>query len=286
VYYDSGVCDASLQVQCFQVDDHKHTFMATNVTKSATDKYDPGHYLLLPGSKTAKWAVIGVEDRKVLSRKLEKNWDLAWRLAFKPYELISPSLPFNSVPFLPPMRSLLDASSGADASLIGIGLNPASAHSMHQMHIHVARLPNPMRQLLRGRDGTFGTWTKVILPITNPDKSKIKVLPTGYVRYFSLSMTKAGPSMYRIFHQAFAFAGRSWMYLQAWGIMIIPDEASIDLSNPNAPPPWVLLGAFLQQQLGFVEPFQGYGPGKRVVRAREPALHELVLWKGKFLVSW
>lgn len=94
--------------------------MATSVAN------DPRHYLLLPGSKTADWPVIGIEDPQVLTKKLEKIWDLAWKVAYKPYSVLSGNI--GPMPGLPV----------ADWSCqIGIGLNPASARSMHQMHIHV-----------------------------------------------------------------------------------------------------------------------------------------------------
>lgn len=101
--------------RCFQTRDGAHTFMGTFDT-------DPGHYLLLPGSKTADWAVTGIEDPQVIyNRALEKIWNLAWRLAFTPYRELA-FVPYGSVADLP----VSDVSCN-----VGIALNPASARSQH-----------------------------------------------------------------------------------------------------------------------------------------------------------
>lgn len=194
--------------------------------------------------------MIGVEDRKVLSRKVEEIWDLAWGLAFKPYENLL-SKPFGSVADLPLSNKSCN---------IGMAINPASSRSQHQMHIHVSLVPTPLRNLLVGRDKNYGTWTKVRIPITRRDQVE---WPSAYARYFSLPSPKhgkkqAGPSMYRIFNQAFSMANRDWLYLQAWGIMIIPDEETIDLCKSDAPHPrgfYLLLAS--NNQLGSWNPYRG-----------------------------
>lgn len=48
---------------------------------------------------------------------------------------------------------------------IGIGLNPGSARSMHQMHIHVSRIPDPVRKTFQGRRKNFGKWTRTTIPV-------------------------------------------------------------------------------------------------------------------------
>lgn len=234
---------------CFVTKDGIHTLMGTALLPTP----DPYHYLLLPGSSQADWPVIGVEDPQVLTRRLERIWDLAWKLAFDPY---------SQLPFTPPF-SVPDLPVANYSCRVGIALNPASARSQHQMHIHIARVPTPLRQLLVGREENYGQWTKVRIPITRQNYSS---WPIAYVRYFSLgggdddnnsdgdtykkkgyykrynysydNMDGGGayggaasdrPSDYRIFNQAFNFARRSFLRLQAWGILIIPDEESIYL---------------------------------------------------------
>ena len=228
--------------RCFQTNDQAHTFMRTGAT-------DPGHYLLLPGSKTADWPVIGIEDRQVLSGKMEEIWDLAWRLAFKPYAELS-YVPAGSVADLPVSRTSCN---------IGLALNPASARSQHQLAINVARIPATVRRLFVGRRANYGTWTKVTIPITKQMPSE---WPLAYARYFSLPSGAPGPSMYGIFHQAFSFAHFDWLFLQAWGIMIIPDEASIDLGKPNCPmPQGFYLVLSTNNRIGSWNPFSaGGGP--------------------------
>ena len=140
-----------------------------------------------------------------VAARLEKIWDLIWHLAFKPYDKL-PGVAFGSVAHLPPSTSSCN---------VGIALKPASARPMHQIHIHVATDPKPLRQLLVGRDRNYGTWTKVVIPITNQTQAN---WPSAYARYFALPFThrgkkSVGPSMYRIFRQAFAFARRSWLYV-------------------------------------------------------------------------
>ena len=249
-YYYQGSSQTSLPCtqgqQCFKTKDHIHTLMGTAIVD------DPYHYLLLPGSSQADWPVIGIEDPQVLTPRLEHIWDLAWKLAFKPYSQLPFTAPF-SVPDLPVANH---------SCRIGIALNPASARSQHQMHIHIARIPTPLRQLFVGREENFGAWTKVRIPITRQTSAS----PIAYARYFSLSRhhndndndngdfdrqaaggaafgygnnndaaTAAGtfsgtrPSDYHIFRQAFHFARRSFLRLQAWGILIIPDEEPIYL---------------------------------------------------------
>lgn len=224
---------------CFYTRDKKYTLMATN------PNFDPGHFLLLPGSDKANWPVTGVEDRQVLKTKLEKIWDLAWRAAYKPYEQLT-SVPFRSVPDLPPSDTSCN---------IGIALNPASARSQHQMHIHIARVPSPVRQLLAGRATNYGTWKKVRIPITRKNEAD---WPLVYARYFTLPSSKAGPSKFDIFHKAFAFANADWLFLQAWGIMIIPDEEPINLLNEEAPlPRGFYLVLSTNNQYGSWNPFRG-----------------------------
>lgn len=252
---------------CFVTKDRIHTLMGTALLPIP----DPYHFLLLPGSSQADWPVIGIEDPQVLTRRLEKIWDLAWKLAFDPYSQLPFTLPF-SVPDLPVANY---------SCRVGIALNPASARSQHQMHIHIARVPTPLRQLLVGREENYGQWTKVRIPVTKQNYSS---WPIAYARYFSLEdgdddhggdymykkrgyrhrynyshdnnmdngeaaglgskyggATNDHPSGYRIFNQAFNFARRSFLRLQAWGILIIPDEESIYLrvsmcivDGPNA----------------------------------------------------
>lgn len=239
---------------CFVTKDRIHTLMGTALLPTP----DPYHYLLLPGSSQADWPVIGIEDPQVLTRRLEKIWDLAWKLAFDPYSQLPFTTPF-SVPDLPVANY---------SCRVGIALNPASARSQHQMHIHIARVPTPLRQLLVGREENYGHWTKVRIPVTKQNYSS---WPIAYARYFSLEggddddgddytykkgyrhrynyshddkmdngvaaglgskyggATSDRPSGYRIFNQAFNFARRSFLRLQAWGILIIPDEESIYL---------------------------------------------------------
>lgn len=308
--------------RCYQTKDKKHTFLGTFPT-------DPGHYLVMPGSKTVDWPVIGIEDRQVLTSKLENIWDLAWRLAYKPYQQL-PFVSFGSVRDLP----VSDTSCN-----IGIGLNPASARSQHQMHIHIARIPTTLRRLFVGRKDNFATWTKVRIPITRkPDEDD---WPIAYVRYFSLTddhkedydggafggngrgygndanggafggngrgygdngdasgdafgrehnynnnngdafgssnnnnndgysnnhhhdyngngQQQAGPSKYGIFHQAFSFANFDFLYLQAWGILIIPDEEPIDLRKKDANlPRGFYLVLSTNNKLGSWNPFRG-----------------------------
>jgi len=322
--------------RCYITKDKKHTFLGTFPD-------DPAHYLLMPGSKTADWPVIGIEDRQVLTPKLENIWDLAWRLAYKPYQQL-PFMPFGSVPDLP----VSDTSCN-----IGLAINPASARSQHQMHIHIARIPTTLRRLFVGRKDNFGTWTKVHIPITRkPDEHE---WPLAYVRYFSLAdddsgafgqngqgyggngdanggafgnngrgygndanggalgnngrgygndaiggafggehsynnnfgdtfgtnnnnnnnnnnngysnnddnnngngQQQAGPSKYGIFHQAFSFANFDFLYLQAWGILIIPDEEPIDLRQKDAAlPRGFYLVLSTNNALGSWNPHQG-----------------------------
>lgn len=278
--------------RCYETKDKKHTFLGTFPS-------DPGHYLLMPGSKTVDWPVTGIEDRQVLTHKLENIWDLAWRLAYKPYQQL-PFVPFGSVRDLP----VSDTSCN-----IGIGLNSASARSQHQMHIHIARIPTTLRRLFVGRKDNFATWTKVRIPITRkPDE---RDWPIAYVRYFSLAgddykedygggafggngrgyddyenggafgrndrsygdngdgnkhhesyngdgQQQAGPSKYGIFHQAFSFATFDFLYLQAWGILIIPDEEPIDLRKKNANlPRGFYLVLSTNNKLGSWNPFRG-----------------------------
>lgn len=151
--------------------DGNHTLMATFLDT------DPYHFLLLPGSRQAKyvystpynplfsfhpqnaimtvpllillslftcpplsiasilvsyyfrWPVIGIEDPQVLTPAMESIWDIAWQAAFIPYDVITTTdMTAIAVPGLPVSEI---------TSEIGIGLNPTSGRSQHQLHIHI-----------------------------------------------------------------------------------------------------------------------------------------------------
>lgn len=254
--------------QCYQTQDGKHTLLATSAN-------DPAHYLLMPGSKAADWPVIGIEDRQVLSPALEHIWDLAWLLAFKPYQQL-PFLPFGSEADLPVSVTSCN---------IGIALDPASTRSQHQLHLHIARIPSTLRRLFVGRFDNYATWTKLRVPITRKLESE---WPIAYARYFDLSAAShgdlggldnagidpftttsnsgtarngsprmGGPGRYGIFHQAFSFANFDPLYMQAWGLLLIPDEEPIDLRDEHARlPRGFYLVLSTNNMLGTWNPFQ------------------------------
>lgn len=142
------------------------------------------------------------------------------------------------------------------------------------MHIHIARIPATLRRFLVGRSQNFAVWTKVHLPIMKQPQSS---WPSAYVKYFSLSDSSysdaagagvgagagakglGGPAAYRIFHQAFAMANFNLLYLQVWGIMIIPDEEPVNLrNNPHAGSPrgfYLVLST--NNRIGTWNPFEG-----------------------------
>jgi CDP-diacylglycerol pyrophosphatase len=109
--------------------------------------------MVLPGRKKNNWEVRGIEDPQIVTAIKEKKSDYeyiikaAWDAAFQPKTALGPDA-YNAV-----SNSLVDASGhvlghlpvSTYAANIGIGLNPATTRSQHQMHIHIALVPRPIR---------------------------------------------------------------------------------------------------------------------------------------------